>query len=92
MHFIKGFAKIASPLYTLTLGENVSQKRKAVTWTPQCNEAFKKLKQACTSTPILAFMDFTKPFKLYTYASTTDLGAVLYQEQEGVKQVISSAS
>ena len=46
----------------------------------------------CTSTPILAYADFGKPFKLHTDASVLGLGAVLYQEQDGVEKVISYAS
>ena len=50
------------------------------------------LKVLCTSAPILAFADFTKPFKLHTNASSTGLGAVLYQEQHGKDRVIAYAS
>ena len=46
----------------------------------------------CTSTPILAYADFGKPFKLHTDTSVLSLGAVLYQEQDGVEKVISYAS
>ena len=46
----------------------------------------------CTTTPILAYADFGKPFKLHTNACVSDLGAVLYQVQDGVEKVISYAS
>ena len=36
--------------------------------------------------------NFGKPFKLHTDVSVLGLGAVLYQEQDGVKKVISYAS
>ena len=43
--------------------------------------------------PILAYANFTKPFKLHTDACGTGLGAVLYQTQEdGTKAVIAYAS
>ena len=50
------------------------------------------LKELCTNTPILAYANFGKPFKLHTDASVIDLGAVLPQEQDGVEKVISYAS
>ena len=43
--------------------------------------------------PILAYANFSKPFKLYTDACGTGLGAVLYQTREdGTKAVIAYAS
>ena len=50
------------------------------------------LKGLCTSAPILAFADFTKPFKLHMYVRTIGLGAMLYQEQDGKDRVIMYAS
>ena len=44
------------------------------------------------SPPILAFSNFSKPFILHTDASTEGLGAVLYQEQDGLECVIAYAS
>ena len=46
----------------------------------------------CTTTPILAFGDFGKPFKLHTDVSVLGLGAVLYQVQDGAEKVTSFAS
>ena len=45
-------------------------------------------KELFTTTPILAYANFGKPFKLHTGASVSGLGAVLYQVQDGVKKVI----
>ena len=53
--------------------------------------AFEKLKEACCSTPILGFANYTKMFVLHTDASTEGLGAVLHQEVDGVKRVIAVA-
>ena len=58
----------------------------------ECQEVFDMLKGMCKSTPILAFADFTKPFKLHTDASTIWLHAILYQEQNGKDRVIAYTS
>ena len=57
-----------------------------------CQEAFDALKVLCTSAPILAFADFTKPFKLHSNAIAIRLGTILYQEQDGKNRVIVYAS
>ena len=80
-HFIKGFAKIAVPLYDLTSGDNKDKKSEHVDLSPEALEAFDRLKAACLQAPILAFPDFDKPFLLETDASGKGLGAVLSQKQ-----------
>ena len=86
--FIKGYAKIARPLHELTSGENGKKKNHRVEWTNHCKESFDTLKAICSDCPVLAYADYTKPD-----ASTTGLGAVLYQKQEGGKErVITYAS
>ena len=64
-----------------------SKKWNSIRWDPECQEPFDKLKELCTTTPILAYADFGKPFKLHTDASVLGLGAVLYQLQDGVEKV-----
>lgn len=63
-------------------------------WTPACQQAYETVIQNLTSAPVLAFADPPKPYILHihTDASTTGLGAVLYQEQEGQLRVIGYAS
>ena len=78
---IKGFAKIAAPLYDLTSGDNKDKKSEHVDLSPEALEAFDRLKAACLQAPILAFPDFNKPFLLETDASRRGLGAVLSQKQ-----------
>ena len=80
-HFIKGFAKIAAPLYDLTSDNNKDKKSEHVDLSPEALEAFDRLKAACLQAPILAFLDFDKPFLLETDASRRGLGAVLSQKQ-----------
>ena len=80
-HFIKGFAKIAAPLYDLTSGDNKVKKSEHVDLSPEAHEAFNCLKAACLQAPILSFPDFNKPFLLETDTSGRGLGAVLSQKQ-----------
>ena len=79
--FIKGFAKIAAPLYDLTSGDNKDKKSEHVDLSPEAHEAFDCLKVAYLQAPILSFPDFNKPFMLETDASGRGLGAVLSQKQ-----------
>ena len=79
--FIKGFAKIAVPLYDLTSSENKDKKLEHVDLSPEALEAFDHLKAACLQAPTLAFLDFDRPFLLDTDASGRGLGAVLSQKQ-----------
>ena len=51
----------------------------------ECQEAFDKPKELCTTTPIPAYANFGKPFKLHTDASVLGLGAVLYQIHNGAE-------
>ena len=80
--FIKGFAKIAAPLYDLTSGDNKDKKSEHIDLSPDAHEAFDHLKAACLQAPILAFLDFNKPILLESDASRRGLGAVLSQKQE----------
>ena len=79
--FIKGFAKIAAPLYDLTSSDNKDKKSEHVDLSPEALEAFDHLKAACLQAPILAFPDFNRPFLLEMDASEKGLGAVLSQKQ-----------
>ena len=80
-HFIKGFAKIAAPLYNLTSGDNKDKKSEHVDLPPKAHEAFDHLKAACLQASILSFPDFNKPFLLEMDTSGRGLGAVLSQKQ-----------
>ena len=80
-HFIKVFAKIAAPLYDLTSGDNKDKKSEHIDLSPEALEAFDHLKAACLQAPILAFLDFNRPFLLEMDASRKGLGAVLSQKQ-----------
>ena len=83
----------SSPLHKLTLGENTGKVKAAIQWDNRCQQTFDDLKRLCTTTPILAYADFTQPFKLHTDACGSGLGAVLYQScKDGTDAVITYAS
>ena len=74
-------------------GENANKKKSLVEWNDECQQAFKKLKQLYSQTPILAYANYKKPFKPHTDASENGLGAVLYHKQDdGTYCVIAYAS
>ena len=79
--FTKGFAQIAQLLNEHLAREGTSRKSDWVLLSEDALEAFQALKQACMSTPILAFTDYTKDFLLETDASKEGLGTVLSQKQ-----------
>ena len=81
--FIHSFAKIATPLTTLT------HKGQQFIWTAECEKAFQHLKEALTKPPLLAYPDFDKEFILSSDASLQAVGAVLSQSQDGKERVIS---
>ena len=92
-HLIKGFAKIAAPLCDLTSRDNKDKKSEHVDLSPEALESFDRLKAACLQAPILAFLDFDKPFLLEMDASRRCLGAVLSQKQaDGQYHLIAYAS
>ena len=67
-------------------------KNKAIEWDSECEEAFQKLKEMCTSSPTLAFGDFMKPLKLHTDACILGFGAILYQNQDRTHKVMGYVS
>ena len=84
--FIPDFATVAAPLTDLTK----SSEPQRVNWTRKCEEAFRKLKVALSSSPVLQSPDFTRPFVLQTDASEVGVGAVLSQrDDEGLDHPIS---
>ena len=81
-HFIKGYAKITKPLNNLLQGENSKLKSHPVGLPLDALTAFQELKMKCLTVPVLAFVDFKKPFLLETDTSIEGLGAVLSQKQD----------
>lgn len=80
--FVEGFAKIAAPLHQLT------EPKTTFAWSHVHEEAFRKLKSALCSSPILAYPRRHGKFILDTDASKVGIGAVLSQVQDGEEKVI----
>ena len=58
-------------------------------WTESCQDAFQKIKDYLTSSPVLAVFDRELPITIYTDASGVGIGAVLKQEQtDGVEKPV----
>ena len=81
--YVSGFATIASPLHRAT------EANREFHWSAECQEAFDELTKALTTPPILAYPSEDGLFWLDTDASDSGVGAVLSQEQDGEKRVIS---
>lgn len=106
--FVKDYSKIVKPLNELTAGYPPLRKHTKITgspekyhnpkdlfgdrWTPACQAAFNTIIEKLTTAPILGFADPKLPYILHTDASTSGLGAALYQEQQGQKRVVAYAS
>jgi hypothetical protein len=96
--FVKNFSQIAKPLNDLLVGitnkKGKSRKCSKIKWKWDDDQenAFCKLKEILISSPILAYANYSLPFEVHIDASGFGLDAVLYQEQDGHKRVISYAS
>ena len=84
--FIKGFSKIAALLNKLL------EKNKPLVWTTERMKAYQELKELLLKEPVVAYLDFSMPFRLYTDTSNIGLGAILAQKQEGKEKIICFAS
>lgn len=84
--FIPDFSAMAAPLTSLT------KKKARWRWTEDEETAFRRLKEALTTAPVLACPDFSRRFVLQTDASVHGLGAVLTQNFEEGERVIAFAS
>ena len=78
--FVKNFSEIAAPLYDLF------KKNHKFVWCIDCDNAFRQLKESLSSSVVLGFPDFKKPFIIQTDASNSAIGIVLGQEFDGILQ------
>ena len=75
--YVRSYSIIAAPLTDLLAGS------KKFDWTPECDEAFRELRDALCMSPIVCPPDWSLPFILITdAASTRGVGCVLVQRVE----------
>ena len=89
-------------MYELVIGHCTSKKgqgRKSFNtkktpfaWAQTQQQAFDKLKEKLVRPPVLAYADYSLPFRLQTDASSTGLGAVLYHTQDDMDRVVAYAN
>ncbi|KAD4586004.1 hypothetical protein E3N88_23605 [Mikania micrantha] len=79
--FVRNYGLIARPLTALT-------KKEGFTWLEDALKAFKNLKHALLTTPVLRLPDFSKPFVIECDASSDGVGAILSQEDHPVAYFI----
>jgi hypothetical protein len=75
--FVRHYGIIAKPLTSLL-------KKKQFQWNSDATTAFETLKQAMSSTPVLALPSFEESFTVETDASDIGLGAVLMQKDQSI--------
>ena len=86
--YVKGFSRIAQPLFDLLKKDNIKSSSKvlkastSIHWRRQHQKALETLITAITSPPLLSYPDFDQPFILHVDASTKGLGAGLYQYKD----------
>ena len=106
--FVKDYAKIVKPLSNLTAGYPPRRKGVKVSyragkylnpkepfgerWSVECQKTFVEIIDKLTSSPVLGYAHSRLPYVLHTDASTTGLGAALYQKQNGEMRVIAYAN
>ena len=101
--FVKGFASKAAALHNVVGECSDSSKGKkggrrsystsiTAVWSPECDEAFRNLKESLCTAPVLGLANYALPFILEVDASSQGLGAVLSQDQDGKRKVILYAS
>jgi hypothetical protein len=84
--FIKDFSKITKPL------TNLLQNRCVIRFNEKCLAAFRTVKRALITAPIIQPPDWSQPFEITCDASDYAVGAMLGQRKEGKVHAIYYAS
>ena len=78
--FILGYSQKAKPLTDYLSGAGATKKKEPIELSRKAKQAFKDLKRALISQPVLQLTRFDRPFLLHTDASKIGLGADLQQQ------------
>ncbi len=84
--FVPGFAEVAKPLMDLTKGKTL------FIWGPVQQGSFEALKDSLPNAAVLAYSDYSLPFKIHPNACGYGIGAVLLQREDGAKKPLAFAS
>lgn len=98
--FVEGFAGLAPPLHKVVGAlqgsrkcvVSIKQGSLAQYWNDTCERSFNDLKERLIQAPVLGYADFTLPFILESDASHLGLGALLSQDQGGLRRPIAFVS
>ena len=83
--FLQNFATTAEPLRRFTRQDNEWK------WGKEESEGFETLKKQLAEVSMMAFYDKDAPTEVVTEESPVGLGAILVQEQKGVKRAVAFA-
>lgn len=84
--FIPNFSSIIAPMTDLL------KKHRKWSWSKDCEDSFRKIKDCLVSAPILSCPDFSIPFQVQTDASAFGIGAVLTQHHGDGEHVVAYIS
>ena len=72
--------------------DHAAKKQTLLVWTDEAADAFTLVKDLIAKSPLLYFIDDVAPTTLMTDASDYSIGGYLYQEVDGVKQLVALVS
>ena len=92
--FIGYYRGFIPQIADLTYEMNQMKKENKLVWTPEVQEKFETLKRSFNKAPLRSYPDYgsAKPFILDTDFSSTNLAAILSQEQDGQERFIGACA
>ena len=80
---IEQYAHLVRPITKLTNGHPVAKgKNVKIVWTPEADDALKRLKKATAESAMLKFPDFSQEFHVFADASQAALGGMIGQMED----------